>query len=49
LAALSERVSVESATPPGLSHLFLSSTEVAGERHVAPEVIDAVARFMQQP
>jgi len=49
LAALSGRISVKSATLPGLNHLFLSATDVAEQRHVAPEVIDAIAEFIQQP
>jgi fermentation-respiration switch protein FrsA (DUF1100 family) len=47
LTALSGRIPVSSATLPGLDHLFLPATESAARRHVAPEVIDAIARFIQ--
>jgi len=49
LSALSGRVSVKSDTLPGLNHFLLSATETAGQRHVAPEAIAAIAGFIQQP
>jgi len=49
LAALSGRISVKSATLPGLNHLFLPATDATVQRHVAPQAIEAIAHFIQQP
>ncbi len=48
-AALSDRVSVKSATLPGLDHIFLSVTERGEQRHVAPQVVEAIAQFIRHP
>lgn len=48
-ASLSGRVSVKNITLPGLNHLFLPATEVAGQRHFASEAVDTIAQFIQQP
>ncbi|HET7544478.1 MAG TPA: alpha/beta hydrolase [Polyangiaceae bacterium] len=49
LTGLSNRVPVQSATLPGLDHLFLSVTDTGEQRHVAPAVIEAIAQFIRRP